>query len=80
LKYKNKLPEINALIALAKTDANMVNLLLLAGAYEKEQCFLNAYWIYSKMISLDEKTGRNHFQDFYKRNHKHFHIANRVQR
>jgi hypothetical protein len=61
----DKKPEIAALIDLVHTNASVENLMLLADAYEKEKCFVNALWIYSQITTGDGGLGRQRFLKYY---------------
>lgn len=72
LKITSKKENIEALIALIATRPNTFNLRLLAEAYEEERCFANAYYIYKRIMIIDENEGKILWQKFYDRNYSEF--------
>jgi hypothetical protein len=80
LKIIPKKEEVEALIALNATAPNIFNLRLLADAYEKEGCFANAYYIYKRMMIINEREGGTLWQKFYNRNYSQFNPNTGVER
>jgi hypothetical protein len=70
LKLLPPTDKIETLKLLASVNASIQNLQLLADAYEEEACYVNAYHIYSRMISIDVVKGKDSFHKFYQRNNK----------
>jgi hypothetical protein len=68
LKVLERDPEIEALRLLVSSVFRWQNLKLLADAYERKQCFVNAYYVYLQIIYVDEQLGQQLFEDFYLRN------------
>jgi hypothetical protein len=64
--------KIAALLDLKQTKANVTNMLLLADAYEEEECFVNALYIYKRILLLDTKEGRQEWEAFCNRNYDKF--------
>ena len=61
-------PEIEALRALVASVFRWQNLKLLADAYERKQCFVNAFYVYAQLVYVDKELGQQLFKDFYARN------------
>jgi hypothetical protein len=70
LKSLSRNDEIEALRSLVSTNTSLQNLQLLADAYELEACYVNAYQIYWRMLSIDSIRGKENFEKFYQRNFK----------
>ena len=64
--------EIEALRALVENAFRWQNLKLLADAYERRECFVNAYYVYAQLLYVDEEKGRRLFLDFLSRNKLRF--------
>ena len=65
-------PKIEALLELKQTTANTTNLLILADAYEEEDCYANAMYIYKRILLLNTDEGRREWAAFCKRNSDKF--------
>jgi hypothetical protein len=72
LKLISKNDKLEALIALVRTSSRFTNLVMLAGAYEEEGCFANAYYIYKRMLMLYPQDGATHWEQFYERHRAEF--------
>jgi hypothetical protein len=64
--------KIEALNSLVQTNGNLENLKLLADAYEEKQCYVNAIYIYYRMMLVNPVSGERYFREFYQRNFKSF--------
>jgi hypothetical protein len=80
LKIIPKNDKIETFTALAKTNPSISNLLLLAEAYEEERCFVNAFYIYNRILSEDLATGKTYWLQFYGRHFEEFNFKNNVHR
>ena len=67
LRIIPKSPKIEAMIDLAETNFSTNNLIHLAEAFEEERCYVNAFYIYKRMLSSDPETGKLHFDRFCER-------------
>jgi len=67
-----KIPKIEQLLQLTSSQAEMIHLELLAKAYEEEECFVNVYWVITKMKKLDVAVGNMYFNEFRKRHNDIF--------
>jgi hypothetical protein len=68
LNLISKTPKIDALRDLVATKPTINNFLLLAEAFEDRQCYVNAYYIYYRIMLDDAQTGEKYFHQFYQRN------------
>jgi hypothetical protein len=59
---------MEALIDFVATNRSAENMKLLANAYEKEKCFVNVYYVYYRMISVDPVKAKKYLHKFYSRN------------
>jgi hypothetical protein len=66
--------------ALATTNPTISSLLLLAEAYEEEECFVNAFYIYNRILSKDLAAGKTYWNEFYGRHFEEFNFTNNIQR
>jgi len=53
-------------------DPSLQNYLRLAEAYEKEDCYVNAIFIYRQMMKMDSIEGTRYWQEFKTRNLRKF--------
>jgi hypothetical protein len=60
--------KIEALKSLVETNGSVENLKLLADAYEADQCFVNANYIYFRMIWVNQEKAQKYFNEFYQGN------------
>jgi hypothetical protein len=72
LRVTTTTPKIEALIELKQTRPNVTNLLLLANAYEEAECYVNALYIYKRIVLLNTEQGRKEWIAFYERTYKKF--------
>jgi hypothetical protein len=68
VKFLSRDPKLELLRSLVATNANVVNLQLLADAYESAECYANAYYVYSRMFSIDHAEATRSFDRFFRRN------------
>ena len=67
LKVMKKDSTIEALLELTYSAHNINNLILLAQAYESQNCLVNVFWICRKMIGLNPKVGHKYFEELITR-------------
>jgi hypothetical protein len=72
LKMVSRNDKIEVLKSLVETRGSLQNLRLLADAYEDQQCFVNACYIYYRMMYVDLELGEKYFNDYYLRNFNTF--------
>ncbi len=80
LRIISKNDKMEALIALVRTSPRLSNLLMLADAYEEEKCFVNAFYIYKRILSMYQQEGLTYWDQFYKRHYVEFTFINNVNR
>lgn len=62
--------KISALRDLVATKPSINNFLLLAEAFEELECYVNAYYIYYRIMLDDPLAGEKYFHQFFNRNFK----------
>jgi hypothetical protein len=67
-----QIPRIEALLELTSSHSEMIYLERLAKAYEEEKCFVNLYWVITKMKKLDAAAANLYFIEFRKRHNEIF--------
>jgi hypothetical protein len=72
LKVLQKNEKIEALKSLVDTKPRIENLRMLAEIYEEEKCYVNAFYIYYKILLQDRNLGTTDFLNFYNRNSQLF--------
>jgi len=78
LRIMAKRPAIEEMKVVLAFDPTLEHYLSLAEAYEKEECYVNAIFVYHQMMKLDSIRGSQYWQTFQARNRQKFY--NNVQR
>jgi len=68
LRILTKRPAIEEVKMVLAFDPSLQHYLQLADAYEKEECFVNAIFIYHQMMKMDIVLGTQYWQEFKTRN------------
>ncbi len=80
LRIISKNDKIEALIGLVRANPRLTNLLMLAESYEQEKCFVNAFYIYKRMLHLYPNEGVTQWKQFYNRHSTEFKLLNDIRR
>ncbi|HEY5748395.1 MAG TPA: hypothetical protein VIU12_20135 [Chryseolinea sp.] len=75
LRILTKRPAIEEMKVVLAFEPSLQNYLRLAEAYEKEECYVNAIFIYRQMMKMDNLEGTRHWQEFKTRNLRKFSTA-----
>ena len=72
LRILTKRPAIEEVKVILAFDPSLQNYLRLAEAYEKEDCYVNAIFVYRQIMKMDSIEGARYWQEFKKRNLRKF--------
>jgi hypothetical protein len=75
LRILTKRPAIEEVKLVLAFDPSLQHYLQLAEAYEKEECYVNAIFIYHQIIKTDSVQGAHYWQEFKTRNLRKFNTA-----